>query len=109
MTVEVSCISFDLLVWFDFIRDLILLLCIRGNQAYANGLLSKAEEYYIRGINSIPPNETSGSCMRALMLCYSNRAATRMSLGRMREALSDCMAAAAIDPSFLRAQVRAAK
>ncbi|OAY68611.1 DnaJ subfamily C member 7 [Ananas comosus] len=81
---------------------------IRGNQAYANGLLSKAEEYYIRGINSIPPNETSGSCMRALMLCYSNRAATRMSLGRMREALSDCMAAAAIDPSFLRAQVRAA-
>ncbi|XP_072982402.1 uncharacterized protein [Typha latifolia] len=81
---------------------------IRGNQAYANGHFAKAEEYYSRGVNSISPSETSRSCKRALMLCYSNRAATRMSLGRMREALSDCMKAAAIEPSFLRAQVRAA-
>lgn len=43
------------------------------------------------------------------MLCYSNRAATRMALGRMRDALSDCMLAVAIDPDFLRVQVRAAK
>ncbi|XP_008796162.1 uncharacterized protein LOC103711698 isoform X2 [Phoenix dactylifera] len=81
---------------------------LRGNQAYANGHLSKAEEYYTRGVNSIPSNETSRNCSRVLMLCYSNRAATRMSLGRMREALNDCMMAVAIDPSFLRAQVRAA-
>ncbi|GFZ20709.1 heat shock protein DnaJ with tetratricopeptide repeat-containing protein [Actinidia rufa] len=37
-----------------------------------------------------------------------NRAATRMSLGRMREALEDCINAAAIEPNFLRVQVRAA-
>ncbi|RVW54216.1 hypothetical protein CK203_080174 [Vitis vinifera] len=42
------------------------------------------------------------------MLCYSNRAATRMSLGRMREALGDCLLAAGIDHNFLRVQVRAA-
>ncbi|KAG1371172.1 putative DnaJ subfamily C member 7 [Cocos nucifera] len=81
---------------------------LRGNQAYANGHPSKAEEYYTRGVNSISPIETSRNCSRALMLCYSNRAATRMSLGRMREALNDCMMAIAINPSFLRAQVRAA-
>lgn len=43
------------------------------------------------------------------MLCYSNRAATRMSLGRMRDALSDCVLAAEIDPNFLKVQLRAAK
>lgn len=81
---------------------------LRGNQAYANGDLSKAEEYYTKGVNSISPDETSRGCTRALMLCYSNRAATRMSIGRIREALCDCMKAAAIDPGFLRAQIRAA-
>lgn len=43
------------------------------------------------------------------MLCYSNRAATRISLGRMRDALEDCKMGAEIDPNFLRVQVRAAK
>lgn len=43
------------------------------------------------------------------MLCYSNRAATRISLGKMRDALGDCTKAAEIDPNFLRVQVRAAK
>uniref|UniRef100_A0A1D1YKX2 DnaJ subfamily C member 7 n=1 Tax=Anthurium amnicola TaxID=1678845 RepID=A0A1D1YKX2_9ARAE len=81
---------------------------LRGNQAYANGDLSKAEEYYTRGVNSINPDETSRSCHRALMLCYSNRAASRMSTGRIREALCDCMMAAAIDSDFLRAKLRAA-
>ncbi|KAL0390783.1 UNVERIFIED_CONTAM: Ubiquitin carboxyl-terminal hydrolase 24 [Sesamum calycinum] len=38
----------------------------------------------------------------------SNRAATRMSLGRFREALEDCIRASAIDPNFLKVQVRAA-
>ncbi|KAK1278417.1 Chaperone protein dnaJ 39 [Acorus gramineus] len=81
---------------------------LRGNQAYANGEQSKAEEHYTRGIRCISPNETSQSCAKALMLCYSNRAATRMSLGRIREALGDCMMATAIDPSFFKAHVRAA-
>lgn len=43
------------------------------------------------------------------MLCYSNRAATRISLGRMRDAIEDCMMAIAIDPNFFKVQVRAAK
>nr|CAB3476870.1 unnamed protein product [Digitaria exilis] len=77
----------------------------RGNQAYAEGQLTKAEECYTHGINSFSPNEAS---RKALMLCYSNRAATRMSLGKMRDALSDCREATGIDPSFLKAQVRAA-
>ncbi|OMO54465.1 Tetratricopeptide-like helical [Corchorus olitorius] len=39
----------------------------------------------------------------------SNRAATRMSLGRMKDALGDCIKAAAIDPNFLKVQLRMAK
>nr|CAB3472817.1 unnamed protein product [Digitaria exilis] len=77
----------------------------RGNQAYAEGQLTKAEECYTHGINSFSPDEAS---RKALMLCYSNRAATRMSLGKMRDALSDCREATGIDPGFLKAQVRAA-
>lgn len=85
------------------------IMYIRGNQAYTNGQLSKAEDCYTQGINCVSKSESSRSCLRALMLCYSNRAATRMSLGRMRDALEDCMLAVAIDPNFLRVQVRAAK
>ncbi|EXB88167.1 DnaJ homolog subfamily C member 7 [Morus notabilis] len=81
---------------------------LRGNQAYATGDLSKAEDCYTQGISCVSRSETSRSCLRALMLCYSNRAATRISLGQMRDALGDCMMAAEIDPNFLRVQVRAA-
>lgn len=84
-------------------------LYFRGNQAYTSGDLSKAEDCYTKGVNCVSKTETSRSCLRALMLCYSNRAATRMSLGRMRDALGDCKMAAAIDPNFIRVQVRAAK
>eukprot|EP00250_Pteridium_aquilinum_P018047 c23915_g1_i1 orf=359-5419(+) len=81
---------------------------LRGNQAYANGDFPKAEEYYSRGASSVSPDETSQSCIRASMLCYSNRAATRMAVGRMREALADCKRAMVVDPSFLRVRLRAA-
>ena len=86
-----------------------LSFCFRGNKAYTSGHLSKAEDCYTQGVNCVSKTETNRSCLRVLMLCYSNRAATRMSLGRMRDALVDCKMAAAIDPSFLRVQVRAAK
>jgi tetratricopeptide (TPR) repeat protein len=82
------------------------LLCSRGNQAFAEGQLTKAEECYTHGIDSFSP---SGASRMALMLCYSNRAAARMPLGKMREALFDCREAIDIDPGFLKAQVRAAK
>ncbi|XP_023544333.1 uncharacterized protein LOC111803943 [Cucurbita pepo subsp. pepo] len=81
---------------------------LRGNQAYKNGELSKAEDLYTQGIDSVPPNEGSTSCLNSLMLCYSNRAATRMSLGKIREALEDCGMATELDPNFLKVQVRAA-
>lgn len=81
---------------------------LRGNQAYANGDLEKAEDCYSQGLSCIPQNETSRDCIRALVLCYSNRAAARMSRGRMREALRDCLVAAEKDLNFFRVQLRAA-
>jgi hypothetical protein len=81
---------------------------LRGNQAYAKGDFVKAEEFYSLGAGSVSPHETSQSCIRASMLCYSNRAATRMVVGRMREALADCRHAMAVDPSFVRVHLRAA-
>nr|XP_043611364.1 uncharacterized protein LOC122582995 [Erigeron canadensis] len=81
---------------------------LRGNQAYGSGELAKAEDYYTQGLNSVSETEKSKGCLRALMLCYSNRAATRISLGRMKDALKDCLMAAAIDPNFVKVQVRAA-
>ncbi|CAJ1913063.1 unnamed protein product [Sphenostylis stenocarpa] len=81
---------------------------LRGNQAHKDGDLSKAEDFYTLGINSVPSNERSGCYVQPLLLCYSNRAATRMSLGRIREALEDCMMATALDPSFPKVQMRTA-
>jgi len=81
---------------------------LRGNQAYAKGDFVKAEEFYSLGAGSVSPHETSKSAVRASMLCYSNRAATRMVVGRMREALADCMHAMAVDPHFFRVHLRAA-
>ncbi|XP_011075360.1 uncharacterized protein LOC105159854 [Sesamum indicum] len=80
---------------------------IRGNQAYHAGKLSKAEEFYSMGISSFPHVSTVGYTMKPLLLCYSNRAATRMSLGRMREAIGDCTKAAELDPNFLKVALRA--
>lgn len=85
------------------------LLFDRGNQSYSKGDFSNAEDWYTRVVNCVSQSETPRSCLRILMLCYSNRAATRMSLGRMREAVEDCILAAVIDPSFLKVQLRAAK
>ncbi|KAK7285648.1 hypothetical protein RJT34_20425 [Clitoria ternatea] len=81
---------------------------LRGNLEYKEGNLSKAEEFYTLGINSVPSSERSGSCVKPLLLCYSNRAATCMSLGRIREAIEDCMMAATLDPTFLKVQMRTA-
>ncbi|RDX64417.1 DnaJ-like subfamily C member 7, partial [Mucuna pruriens] len=81
---------------------------LRGNQAYKNGDLSTAENCYKQGLSCVSKEEASRSCLRALLLCYSNLAATHMSLGRMRDALEDCMMAAEIDQTFLRVQLRAA-
>ncbi|PIN21026.1 Molecular chaperone (DnaJ superfamily) [Handroanthus impetiginosus] len=80
---------------------------IRGNEAYHAGKLSKAEEFYSMGINSATHVSTEGFSMEPILLCYSNRAATRMSLGRMREAIGDCTKAAELDPVFLKATLRA--
>ncbi|KAF2308155.1 hypothetical protein GH714_035935 [Hevea brasiliensis] len=82
-------------------------LC-QGNHAYKSGDLSKAEDFYTRGIDSVPYSERSGCSLKPLIICYSNRAATRMSLGNLREALRDCTMAAALDPRFLKVQMRAA-
>lgn len=85
------------------------MLYIRGNQAYKKGDLSAAENCYKQGLSCVSKVEASRSCLRALLLCYSNLAATHMSLGRMRDALEDCKMAAEIDQNFLKVQLRAAK
>ncbi|XP_021741067.1 uncharacterized protein LOC110707352 [Chenopodium quinoa] len=79
----------------------------RGNEAYEKGELSKAEEFYTWGVNCIPPGAASDATFRPLVRCYSNRAATRMALGRVREAIQDCNMAVKLDASFHRAQIRA--
>ncbi|XP_047159020.1 TPR repeat-containing thioredoxin TTL1-like [Vigna umbellata] len=81
---------------------------LRGNQAYKKGDLSAAENCYKQGLSCVSQAEASRNCLRALLLCYSNLAATHMSLGRMRDALEDCKKADEIDPNFLKVQLRAA-
>ncbi|KAK7244507.1 hypothetical protein RIF29_39330 [Crotalaria pallida] len=81
---------------------------LRGNQAYKDGDLSEAEDFYTLGINSVPSSERSGCLIKPLLLCYSNRAAARMRLGRIREALGDCGLAIALDPTFLKVKMRIA-
>ncbi|CAJ2679748.1 unnamed protein product [Trifolium pratense] len=81
---------------------------LRGNQAYKNGDLPMAENCYKQGLGCISKEQASRSCLRALLLCYSNLAATHMSLGRMRDAIEDCRLAAEIDQNFLKVQLRAA-
>ncbi|AEC09994.1 Heat shock protein DnaJ with tetratricopeptide repeat-containing protein [Arabidopsis thaliana] len=81
---------------------------LRGNQAYKNGYMSKAEECYTHGINSSPSKDNSEYSVKPLALCYGNRAAARISLGRLREAISDCEMAASLDPSYIKAYMRAA-
>lgn len=81
---------------------------ISGNQAYRRGSLSKAENYYTKCISAITQMKTPECCIEPLVLCYSNRAATRLSLGRIREALRDCNSAASLDSNFQKVQMRAA-
>ncbi|XP_042049563.1 uncharacterized protein LOC121795176 isoform X1 [Salvia splendens] len=80
---------------------------IRGNEAYHAGKLSKAEELYSMGIDSVSRVDTTGYPLKPLLLCYSNRAATRMSLSRMREAIADCTKASELDPDFMKVILRA--
>ncbi|KAL1813532.1 hypothetical protein ACET3Z_023597 [Daucus carota] len=79
-----------------------------GNQAYRKGSLPKAENYYTKCINAITQMKTPECCIEPLVLCYSNRAATRLCLGRIREALMDCNSAASLDSNFQKVQMRAA-
>ncbi|OMO52634.1 hypothetical protein CCACVL1_29157 [Corchorus capsularis] len=83
---------------------------LRGHRAYREYNISEAELYYTEGINSVPSNETTSrsSIIKLLVLCYSNRAAARIFLKRIREALADCLKAADLDPNYVRADLRAA-
>ncbi|KAK1366172.1 Heat shock protein DnaJ with tetratricopeptide repeat [Heracleum sosnowskyi] len=81
---------------------------ISGNQAYRRGSLPKAENYYTKCISAITQMKTPECCIEPLVLCYSNRAATQLCLGRIREALRDCNSAASLDSNFQKVQMRAA-
>ncbi|KAL6213279.1 hypothetical protein ACLB2K_012726 [Fragaria x ananassa] len=47
-------------------------------------------------------------CLKRLSQCYSDRAAARVSLGRIREALADALMAIQLDPGYPDDRVRAA-
>lgn len=83
---------------------------LRGNQAYKNGDMRKAEECYTHGINSSSSSsDNSSECsVKPVALCYGNRAAAKISLGRLREAICDCEMAASLDPTYIKAFMRAA-
>ncbi|GMP97565.1 hypothetical protein CsSME_00045768 [Camellia sinensis var. sinensis] len=82
---------------------------LRGNEAYKQDDLSRAEECYTKGVKSVPCNDISESlCLEPLVLCYSNRAAVSMTCKRFRDALGDCLVAATLDPNFLKVRLRAA-
>ncbi|GAB2210128.1 hypothetical protein Drorol1_Dr00015386 [Drosera rotundifolia] len=80
---------------------------LRGNQAYKAGEMSQAEDLYTRGLNCVPSLEMPGLNMKPLVLCYNNRAAARMGLGKVRDALGDCLLAISCDPEFHKARIRA--
>ncbi|KAM7277385.1 hypothetical protein ACFE04_019251 [Oxalis oulophora] len=52
------------------------------------------------GINCIPLSESSRSYAKLLLLCYINRATTRISLKMIREALGACMYPKAEEEGF---------
>ncbi|PON42618.1 N-terminal acetyltransferase A, auxiliary subunit [Trema orientale] len=79
---------------------------LRGNRCYDEGNFVKAEELYTKGITCLQANERS-YCLQALALCYSNRAAARMSLLKLRDAIEDCRSAMDSDHNFSKAQIRA--
>ncbi|KAM5549592.1 dnaJ [Rosa sericea] len=81
---------------------------IRGNEAHCNNDFLKAQEYYTLGIVSIRASERSECCHKRLSLCYRDRAAARVSLGRIREALADALMAIQLYPGFPEDRVRAA-
>ncbi|KAI3687798.1 hypothetical protein L1987_81501 [Smallanthus sonchifolius] len=59
---------------------------LRGNQAYSNGDLAKAEDCYTQGLNSVSENEKSRSCLRALLLCYIRAAHCYLAMGEFENA-----------------------
>jgi DnaJ family protein C protein 7 len=79
----------------------------RGNNAYNNGDLTRAEDFYTKGISVVSTADISGSFIEALVLCYSNRATTRLALGKLRECLEDCRRASSLNPNFLKVHIRA--
>ncbi|CAH1451304.1 unnamed protein product [Lactuca virosa] len=97
------------MILYNFYRNAVFVLVLFwGNEAYKSGDLSEAEVCYSKGISSIQHIETPGVCIQPLLLCYNNRAAIRMALGRMREDLNECRMAVALDPNFMKVNLRSA-
>lgn len=78
--------------------------------AYQKADFALAEELYTKGITAaLAFAPEARGCAAAAALCYSNRAATRIVVGRQREALDDCRLAKSLDSQFTKATVRAAR
>jgi DnaJ family protein C protein 7 len=74
-----------------------------GNKEHKSMQYQKAKDIYTK-LLEIDSNHSSFCAT-----IYSNRAASLMEIGQLKEALFDCNKAIILDPSFLRAQMRRAK
>jgi len=70
----------------------------KGNEQFAHGKFSESEESYTSAIALDPSQEA----------LWSNRAATRLKLGRPLEALSDAEECIKLNPTFLKGYHRKA-
>ncbi|KAL6209917.1 hypothetical protein ACLB2K_020856 [Fragaria x ananassa] len=80
---------------------------IKGYEAHCNNDFLIVQQYYTLGIESLHASERS-CCLKRLSQCYSDRAAARVSLGRIREDLADALMAIQLDPGYPDDRVRAA-
>ena len=88
----------------------------RGNDAFRKGRYEEATRHYtvavdalekVTGSGASPGKESAGTqCGRRCVL-RCNRAQAHLRLGRFRDALNDCIDAAALDPGSVKAHYRA--
>ncbi len=81
-----------------------MLVAQAGNAQFQHGQHSAAAAEYTAGLAVAQPDQVQ---LKAVLHC--NRAAASAALGQQTEAVADCCAAIALDPSYLKAYQRRAE
>jgi len=93
-------------------------LRLRGNAAFGRGAFLEAEVHYTEALAVAQAQAPSAGvddgaapppAPREHAVYFANRAACRLSLGRLVEAAEDCSAALAIDGGYVKARRRSAR